>query len=72
MGRAFILVNDEILARLRTDPILIDEIGIHGDPIDYGDGTHLVDVSSPLLPVHCEKQQCLILEPLGFKPDRDT
>jgi hypothetical protein len=72
MGRAFVLVNADVLSRLTKDPKLSDQIRIMGWPKDHGDGLYQVDVSSPLLPANCVKQQCLILDPLGFRPDLDT
>jgi hypothetical protein len=72
MGRAFVLVNADVLSRLTKDPKLTDQIRIMGWPKDHGDGLYQVDVSSPLLPKDCVKQQCLILDPLGFSPDLDT
>ena len=62
MGTAHVEVSAALLQRLRTDPILNDEIGIIGDPLDQGDGFWMVKVFSPLLPAGYRGTQELVVE----------
>ncbi len=71
MGRAYILVNADVVTRLRTEKHFLDQIRII-EANDHGDGLIQALVASPLLPDNTTKQQCLVLEPLGFSPDLDT
>jgi hypothetical protein len=73
MGRAHVLVHDELLKRIKIDPRLRQQILIVASK-PFGEDTHLLLVSSARLPDGYHGQHDLILDggQIRFKKDADV
>ena len=71
MGRAHVLVHDDLLKRIKVDPRLYQQLLIVTSK-PFGEDMHLLLVSSHALPEGYHGQQDLILDGGQFRFKRDV
>ena len=69
MGRAKVVVSNDLLARLLRYRPMFDQIELH-DARPFGPRTHILDLSSPALAPDCSGHQDMVIEggTISFRP----